>query len=359
MTLPGYKRRRGIGSLEIRLFGVFTAERDGRLLANLPSRKVRDLLAYLLLNRRTPRSREQTAALFWPDLDGDKARHCLNTTLWRLRGALRPLEGDHPYLRVDAQTIGFNPASSFRLDVEEFESHCTLADKLGPVAAEQQATLYRQAVALYCGDLLTDCYDDWCLVERERLQLLYLRALGRLLAYHARCGEYDAAITCAHRILERDPLREKVHRALIRLYLDANEPAAALRQYQACEEAVRRELGTDVTPETRALLARITAPFSPRLLTIRPPATVVWEPLENAPDRRSALVNAQAQLHDAVSMLHRISSELSDAATRIDAIQQQIAELAAAEAVRSRGSDGLHDRATVNPRPLREARAQG
>src|SRR6185312_13202009 len=82
------KRKRMSGGLEIKLFGVFMAERDGKPLDRLPSRKVRDLLAYLLLNRRTPRAREQMAALFWPELDGDKARHCLNTALWRLRGAL-------------------------------------------------------------------------------------------------------------------------------------------------------------------------------------------------------------------------------------------------------------------------------
>ncbi len=316
---------------------------------------MRDLLAYLLLNRRTPRSREQIAGLFWPEVDGDKARHCLNTTLWRLRGALRPLEADHPYLRVDAQSIGFNPASSFRLDVDDFEAHCALAEKLGPEAVEQQAALYQQAVALYCGDLLTDCYDDWCLVERERLQLLYLRVLGRLLTYHARCREYDAAIDCAQRILARDPLREKVHRALIRLYLDAKEPAAALRQYRACEEAVRRELGADVTPETRALLTRITTPFSPRVLPIRQPTPVSRGTLESASDRRSELANALARLHDAVGMLDSISSQLNDAATLIDDVHQQIAELAAAEAVRARGMDVLQDRSAVNLRPLREA----
>jgi len=54
-------------------------------------------------------------------------------------------------------------------------------------------------------------------------------------------------------------------------------------------------------------------------------------------------------------MLDSISSQLNDAATLIDDVHQQIAELAAAEAVRARGMDVLQDRSAVNLRPLREA----
>lgn len=312
------------GGLEIKLFGVFMAERDGKPLDRLPSRKVRDLLAYLLLNRRTPRAREQMAALFWPELDGDKARHCLNTALWRLRGALNPLEDrDHPYLRVDAQTIGFNTASTFRLDVAEFESRCTLAEQLGSEGQDQQMALYQQAVDLYGGDLLTDCYEDWCLVERERLQCLYLKALGQLLAHHMRRREHEAAIACAQRILTCDPLREKVHRDLIRLYLEQNQPAAALRQYHACAEMVRRELGADVTPETRTLLARITNLSRPAALPNRPLALV-----QSAAEATTDLVSAQAagrrRLDEATAMLERLYVQLGEATALVEALRRRL-----------------------------------
>jgi hypothetical protein len=35
---------------------------------------------------------------------------------------------------------------------------------------EAQAQLLKDAVNLYCGDLLEGWYQDWCLFERERLQ---------------------------------------------------------------------------------------------------------------------------------------------------------------------------------------------
>lgn len=331
-----------ISVLEIKLFGVLTAERDGQPLASLPSRKVRDLLAYLLIHRRTPRAREEMAALFWPELDGDKARHCLNTTLWRLRGALRPLETGPPYLRVDAQRIGFNMASDVRVDVEEFESRCALAEKLQPTAEAQQADLYHQAMDLYAGDLLTDCYDDWCLVERERLQLLYLRVLGKLLTYHARRREHDIAIDCGRRILARDPLREKVHRALIRLHLDAGQPTAALQQYRECEEIVRRELGTEVMPETRALLERITTP--PGARQSPGPAILPRDAGSGAaaasPGLAAQLAAALTRLTDTANTLDRLASQLRDAAAIIEAVQQCLGAGSGFDRLQPRSLDG-------------------
>jgi DNA-binding SARP family transcriptional activator len=333
-----------MSGLEIKLFGVFVAERDGKPLAHLPSRKVRDLLAYLLLNRRTPRAREQMAALFWPELDGDKARHCLNTALWRLRGALNSLEDhDHPYLRVDAQSIGFNTASTFRLDVAEFESLCTLAEQLGTEGPDQQMALYQQAVDLYAGDLLTDCYEDWCLVERERLQCLYLRALGQLLAHHIRRREHDAAIACAQRILTCDPLREKVHRALIRLYLEQHQPAAALRQYHLCADMVRRELGADVTPETRALLARISNPAPPQTLSNRP----LILPQNAAAEAPTDLISAQAagrgRLDEATAMLERLYVQLGEATALVEAIRRRLDAATPPALLRPRGIERMSD----------------
>lgn len=243
--------------LRIRFFGSLDLERDGRALARFPSRKVRDLFAYLTLNRDTAHSREHLAGLFWGDSDDERARHSLNTALWRLNGVLTDGVGDRgrAQLRITPQEIGFNPAADFWLDVAEFESRCALADTCS--AADQQAALYSQAISFYTGDLLTDCYEEWCVQERERLQCMYLRALGELLKYHSRSGSCDATIDCARRILAVDSLREEVHRELIQLYLNTGQTASALRQYRACEELLQRELAISPMPETQALLVHI------------------------------------------------------------------------------------------------------
>src|SRR5947209_7235963 len=112
-----------MSALEIQMFGSLALTRDGQPVKRFPSKRVKDLLSFLLLNRGGPQQRERLAGLFWGDLDDQKARHCLNTSLWRLHQVLaQPKDAPHPYLRVDAQTIGFNTASGFLLDVAEFEN---------------------------------------------------------------------------------------------------------------------------------------------------------------------------------------------------------------------------------------------
>jgi len=307
-----------VTTLEIRLFGTLALERDGQIVSHFPSRRVKELLAYLLLRRGEQQSREQLAGLFWSDGDGDHARRCLNTSLWRLQRVLgAPPHSGHPYLRVDAQYIGFNTASDFRLDVAEFEQHCLWADRVA--SPPQQAELYRQAVTYYRADLLTECYEDWCLIERERLHCLYLRALGRLFAYYSASGEHDAAVDCARRILAGDPLREEVHRDLIKLYLAARQPGAAMRQYRACEGIIKRELGTEPMPETQALLSRIMAD------AVAPRAFVSPNHIDQD------LATALACLQDAARTFDRARSQLGEAAGLV------------AKAVRQRGATVLDD----------------
>lgn len=302
-----------MSTLEIRLFGSLSLERDGQQLPRFPSKRVRHLLCYLLLNGDAFHAREHLAGLFWGDRDERQARHCLNTTLWRLQTVLGPVSTSRgqPYLRVDAQGIGFNVASDVRVDVAEFEARCRLAEQVGSASPAERAGLYRQAIAHYRGDLLPDCYEDWCLIERERLQRLYLRALARLLSYHAKVREWGPAIECAQRILDRDPLREEIHRDLIGLYLAAGQPAAALRQYQSCTTVLRRELGIDPMPETRRLLGGIVGAAGSvaigGLAAVTPalPAPPAGNPVQE-------VGRAAERLRDAVTVFERVCGQLNE-----------------------------------------------
>ena len=61
-------------------------------------------------------------------------------------------------------------------------------------------------------------------------------------------------IELAQRLLRIDPSCEVVHQALIRSYIEVGEPGAAQRQYKACKDVLKEELGIGPSPETdRAL----------------------------------------------------------------------------------------------------------
>jgi DNA-binding SARP family transcriptional activator len=309
-----------VTTLRIRLLGSLDLERDGHVLERFPSRKARDLFAFLAIQRDGPHAREQLAGTFWGDSTGDRARHALNTTLWRIN---RVLGSTHSgtgkqagYLRVTPQYIAFNAAGDVWLDVAEFESRCVMAEHAA--TQSEQAALYQQAISFYRGDLLPDNYEDWCLVERERLQAMYLRALARLMTHHASNNEHEQAIDCGRRILGCDPLQEEVHRDLIRLYVEVGQPAAALRQFRACEELLQQELAIKPTPETRALLGRVlgAAPepiASPRVVT----STVLDGPPADPPC-------VAAQLRELSALCETLRAGLAQATNLVAQLTDQL-----------------------------------
>src|SRR5688500_20059356 len=70
-------------------------------------------------------------------------------------------------------------------------------------------------------------------------------------------SQANKAVTSARRLITLDPLNESAHRQLMEIYIQAGQHSAALKQYQACEQILRKELNLDPQPETRALYKRI------------------------------------------------------------------------------------------------------
>jgi LuxR family transcriptional regulator, maltose regulon positive regulatory protein len=113
---------------------------------------------------------------------------------------------------------------------------------------------YRRAIELYGGPYLPDTtYEDWTVVERERLMLLFNEAalaLGRLLETD---GQTHEAIGLAWRVIENDRANEDAYQLLMRAHAALGERSTALRLYARCIAALREELGVAPLPETTRL----------------------------------------------------------------------------------------------------------
>ena len=115
-----------------------------------------------------------------------------------------------------------------------------------------------RALALYQGDLLADDpYQDWPVTAREHLLLAYLDVLDRLSSLSFDRRQYGACVALCRLLVEKDPCREDGHRRLMRCFTRQGQPHLALRQYQACADALDRELGVDPDPATVTLAQRI------------------------------------------------------------------------------------------------------
>jgi len=241
--------------LRIHLLGQLELAFGGEVLPLPATARSRSLLAYLVTYRERPHPREVLADLFWPDRPRDKSLRSLSTALWHIRRVLPP--GD--YILAGAQTAQFNPQSDYWLDVEKFESQLQDTERKDRTAASC-LRLLAACLQLYRGDFLEGCYDNWCLEERYRLEGLYLKALERLAAGHEGLGQPEKALRYAGLLLARDPLREDMHRAAIRLHARLGRRAEALRQAQWCRAVLRAELGIEPAPETTALCDELLSP---------------------------------------------------------------------------------------------------
>ena len=236
--------------LKVTVLGGFQAELEpGRALV-LPTKKAQALLAYLALPAGQVHPREKLATLLWGDMQDAQARGNLRHALSRIRKALPRTARSGMIL--DGPGVALDP-SVVDVDVARFER--LVADGR-PEALEQIAGLYR-------GDLLAGLtlaerpFEEWLTSERERLHELAIQALGRLLTHQQQGGGAEPAVQTGLRLLALDPLQEPVHRAVMRLYARLGRREAALRQYQLCVDALKRELSTPPEAETTQLYQEI------------------------------------------------------------------------------------------------------
>ena len=238
-----------VETLSIRLLGALDLRLDGRALPPLGSARAESLLAFLLLNRDTPQSREHLAFKLWPDSNEPQARTNLRHVLHDLK---RELPGVERFLDVQARTVQWRPDVFTWLDTTELDSALARAEGHERAGSHVEAiTCLREAVSLYRGDLLETCYDDWIASPRDHFRRRFVAALERLATLLTERAEYAAAIPHVERLLALDPLREDPYRQLMRLHDARGDHALAVQVYQACITTLEREVGARPSQATR------------------------------------------------------------------------------------------------------------
>ena len=244
--------------LVISLFGPLRVTLDGDPVTDFESDKVRALLAYLAVETEVPHRREKLAGLLWPDHPEPSARANLRHVLASLRKALG--DASPPFLHISRQTIQFNPASDAWVDVSAFTG--LLQTK--PPGNQQPLHQLEKAVELVHGAFLEGfslpgcpAFEEWTLVEGERLQRLTMEALERLIDRHEKQGDLERALVYAWRQVEVEPWREEAHQRVMRLLALGGKRGAALAQYQTCRRVLVEELGVEPGTETTQLYEQI------------------------------------------------------------------------------------------------------
>ena len=214
----------------VRLFGgpYVTA---GRRRQEVPEGS-KQLLAFVALRRRRV-DRRHAAGTLWPDGDEERAAGNLRSALWRLRRA------GIDVLLADKWSLALRP--DVAVDAHLMDQWATrLID--GTASTADLAVSPSWAEVL---EFLPGWYDDWVLVERERLRQRMLHGLEELSRSLASAGRFADAVEAAIVAIGAEPLRESAQRVLIEAHVAEGNLSEARRIWQEYRDLVHRELGVD------------------------------------------------------------------------------------------------------------------
>jgi DNA-binding SARP family transcriptional activator len=294
-------------SPRLRLFGGFSLTDASGETVGLTLRKTEALIAFLAASAARNQPREVLATLLWSESPQASA-------LQSLRQARLTLARN-----LTAHGLAFVQFSRREITLDDSALEIDVADFARLQAAGDQDALAR-AVELYRGEFLagieidSEAFNEWLQQTRAWYRQQVEAALARLLTLQEQAGAQESAIRTARRILALDPLREDMHRWLMRAFAASGQRTSALAAYDACRAMLREQLGVSPEPETemlhKAILVRAQPglsavpasglPSVPRTVPSLPPANAAGLPGGSAPEAPvvpiSNLSNAAVEL---------------------------------------------------------------
>ena len=218
------------------------------------TRQTRLMLACLAVAGAKGLTRAELCALFWPDRPPAQARNSLRQGLAAIRKALAgdTDPDDAAFLQSDLEIVRLpdNPAA---IDVHAFRLGLDKGNHDGWIAA---AHAYQGE--LLAGVEVSEDVEQFLASHRRSLHDQAQVIVERLSKVDGADGEsLSATQALAERLLQATPTSEEAHRALMRVHFRQGRNNAALRQFEQCKEALRRELQAEPDVETRRLFGSI------------------------------------------------------------------------------------------------------
>jgi DNA-binding SARP family transcriptional activator len=229
-------------TVALQLLGPFGLRIEDRVISLPPH--VQRLVAFLAVHER-PLHRAYVAGRLWIDKSQAQANGCLRTTLWRLQRL------ECPIVEVTTTHLSLHPAVT--VDMRQLASSVRRALRGEPLTGDDVDRL------VDADDLLVDCYEDWVLDERERLQQEVVLALEAGCVQLLAEQRHAEAVLTASAAMSGDRLRESAVRVLIEAHSATGNVAEALRRY----DTFRAELGARLQLEPSGQLTRLVESIAP------------------------------------------------------------------------------------------------
>jgi two-component SAPR family response regulator len=212
--------------------------------------KAKLLFLYLATHRHKKIERDLILESFWPEMTVKQAANNFSSCLYTLRQVLA-----REIVYFDKGFCWLNKGA-FVFDVDQFEAMAGIGSNRMQEGREIEAISdLEEAVSCYTGSYLEEySYLDWIMVERKRLQRIYLKTLIDLAELLTRQGQYAQAAE----VLEKAPVDENYDDAmlykLIKYYIKAGKTGRAQVRYNYYRDLLIDELGIEPDPKIEQLL---------------------------------------------------------------------------------------------------------
>lgn len=235
----------------VTLFGGLRIDFDGHDVAErLPGRQGRALVAYIVLNRDRPVSRDELLDVLWRSQPPAAPEAALNSVLAKVRRALGPGR------ITGRQALILQLPPDSQIDVQAVDEQTERAERAwadgDPAAALEAAQAVLEVLAL---PLLPDLDGDWIDAWRRRFDELAPRALEIAARAGLALGNshLPAAERFASELVAHEPFREGGYALLMQAQAGQGNAAEALRTFEQVRVLLRDELGVIPSPSLVAL----------------------------------------------------------------------------------------------------------
>lgn len=245
--------------MAIKTFGGFGIRFGDDIAENFKNAKGKQLLKYLIVNRRRIVPKEELMELLWPNYSELSARNNLNVVVYSLRHSAREYIGEESLILFTDGGYQFNPKLDITTDFEEFDAQLDkgLRDLLEKNEERAIPNLLR-AESLYNGPFLDeDLYVDWTENIRESYREKYIVSLESLDSAYASIGTHEKRVNLNKKILAQDNCNELAHQHLMEAYDRTGQRHLAIRQFQHAERTLKKELGVEPGEPLRAICTLI------------------------------------------------------------------------------------------------------
>lgn len=247
--------------MRIYLTGRMSLEQGGRVVDrdHFPGSQGCLVFARLVLDRHHAVSRDQLAEAVWPrrlprawdaDLSAivSKLRSLLARAGLKQSASISSALGCYQLVLPHDAWIDFEAAAGALHQAESALRAGTPPECCGPANI---------ANGIARRPFLPGEDSPWADEKREKLGTIFVRSCECLAAFYVWNGEPSLGVEAAKQAIARAPFRESAYRLLMEAHAAAGNRAEALWVYERCRKLLREELGSDPSPETRAVHLKV------------------------------------------------------------------------------------------------------